>query len=124
MYCEALFAHGYFNESLQFANILSANLINNQPNLLLSIGVTDLQLMKSNEDETAERKSNDKLIAKVYLTKIVCFHLNFSLFPLFHTPFGSLIFVASSVLIQFGALKPVKFTLIRPLHVSVVLILV
>lgn len=71
MYCEALFAHGYFNESLQFANILSANLINNQPNLLLSIGVTDLQLMKSNEDETAERKSNDKLIAKVYLTKIV-----------------------------------------------------
>ncbi|CAK5064748.1 unnamed protein product [Meloidogyne enterolobii] len=66
MYCEALFAHGYFNESLQFANILSVNLINNQPNLLLSIGVTDLQLMKSNEDEAAERKTNDKLIAKPF----------------------------------------------------------
>uniref|UniRef100_A0A915P9I3 SWIM-type domain-containing protein n=1 Tax=Meloidogyne floridensis TaxID=298350 RepID=A0A915P9I3_9BILA len=66
MYCEALFAHGYFNESLQFANILSANLINNQPNLLLPIGVTDLQIIKSNEDETAERKSNDKLIAKPF----------------------------------------------------------
>ena len=41
MYCEALFTHGYFNESLQLANILSVNLINNQPNLLISIGAND-----------------------------------------------------------------------------------
>jgi hypothetical protein len=37
MYCEALFTHGYFNESLQLANILSTNLINHQPTLLISI---------------------------------------------------------------------------------------
>ena len=42
--CEALFAHGYFRESLQLADQLAAELLANQPNLLLAtaIGGTSL----------------------------------------------------------------------------------
>lgn len=71
--CEALFAHGYFREALQLADQLAVELLEHQPNLLPSPGMTADQPMEQHHrtmirmnsvecaDELAENSSGSSI---------------------------------------------------------------